>query len=339
MTKRPRFPGLIAALSAVLALLLASCTPVSKGYEIETGEIGCEEANRLVHDAVLGMGMTVTGAKVAKPGTPGYVSATRTDNRGRMDGDVKIRCDADGVRIVANQNGIGGDEFQRGVFLSVTGRAGLVVERDGRGVTGTLVKRDSARGGGAPTTGAGGGVSGASTPRAKSSSAPAHERVVGVRVILEPVRGYATLLDFEANLSEAGILPVRVRVDNGTKRAYEFDPRDVVLRRAGSRDKAKPLSSSQAVAILKKANLVALGGSGAQLTDATGPGDPLSPSDLGDVRRAAEIIPERALRGKRLVPGDRAEGFLYYEAAEYDRARIIMIDSATGETEGFLVEF
>jgi len=163
--------------------------------------------------------------------------------------------------------------------------------------------------------------------------------VVGVRVILEPVRGYATLLDFEANLSEAGILPVRVRVDNGTKRAYEFDPRDVVLRRAGSRDKAKPLSNSQAVAILKKANLAALGGSGAQLTDATGPGDPLSPSQLGDVRRAAEIIPERALRGKRLVPGDRVEGFLYYEAAEYDRARIIMIDSATGETEGFLVEF
>ena len=35
----------------------------------------------------------------------------------------------------------------------------------------------------------------------------------------------------------------------------------------------------------------------------------------------------------------RFEGYLYFEVAEYDRARITMIDTATGEIEGFIVEF
>lgn len=332
------------AAAVLAAFVMTACTPVSKGYEIETAEIECEEANRLVHDAVLGMRMTVTGFRVAKPGSPGYVSATRTDNRGRMDGTVNIRCQPDRVEIVADQSGIGGDEFERGVFLSVTGRAGLMVERDGRG-SGKLVKRESvstgASGSSQGSTGGGSATSSSRTSSSGPSRGPvaAEEKVRGVRVLLDPIRGYATLLDFEANLDAAGILPVRVQVDNGTRRTYEFDPRDVVLRVAGSRERAKPLSNGQALELLKKANLAALSSAGAQPTDATGPGDPLAPSDLGDVRRAAEIIPARGLRGKQMRPGDRVEGFLYYPAADYDRARIVMIDSATGETEGFLVEF
>jgi hypothetical protein len=337
-----RFPTLTAAIAIALTMFVTvSCAPISKGYEIHTGEIGCEEANRLVHDALLGMRMTVTGFKVAKPGSPGYVSGSRVDNRGRMDGTVKVRCDPEAVHITANQSGIGGDEFEIGVFLSVTGRAGLEVEREGRNDAGKLVKRSipTESGSGATESST---MSGSRPPAATGSSrarARSEEKVVGVRVLLEPIEGYATLLDFDANLSAAGILPVRVQVDNGTGRSYEFDPQDVVLRRAGSRDRAKPLSGAQAVSILKQANLAALGASGAQPTAARGPGDPLAPSELGDVRRAAEVIPQRALRGGLLRPGDRIEGFLYYRAAEYDRARILMIDSATGETEGFLVEF
>ncbi len=334
MTLRKQF---LTNLFAMVMASIAACTPVSKGYEIRTGEIECEEANRLVHDAVLAMRMTVTGFKVAKPGSPGYVSATRTDDRGRMDGEVKIRCEPDGVQIIADQAGIGGDEFERGIFLSVTGRAGLAVERDGRGI-GRLVKRDGTSGANRSETSESGSAAAGSSPSNRAAGSK-EERVKGVRVLLEPIRGYATLLDFEANLDAAGILPVRVQVDNGTGRNYEFDPRDVVLRRTGSRDRAKPLSVSQTIDLLKEANLAVLAGAGAQPSAAVGPGDPLAPSDLGDVARAAEIIPARSLRGKRLAPGDRAEGFLYYPTADYDRARIVMIDSATGETEGFLVEF
>lgn len=331
------------AFAVVLASFSAvSCTSVSKGYEIHTGEIECEEANRLVHDALLGMRMTVTGFKVAKPGSPGYVSGTRVDNRGRLSGTAKITCDPETVHIVADQSGIAGDEFELGIFLSVTGRAGLEVEREGRDDPGKLVKRSATAEAGIgdgkssiPSGSHSPSVTGSSRTRARSEE----EEIVGVRVLLEPVEGYATLLDFEANLSAAGILPVRVQIDNGTRRNYEFDPQDVVLRRTASRDRAKPLSSSETVSMLKQANLAALGSSGAQPTTGTGPGDPLAPSELGDVRRAAEVIPQRALHGGVLRPGDRIEGFLYYPAADYDRARILMIDSATGETEGFLVEF
>jgi hypothetical protein len=323
---------------ASLACLAAACTPVSKSYEIHTGEIGCDEANRVVLDAVGGMGMTVTGLKVAKPGTDGYVRATRTDNRGKLDGQVDIRCASDGVHIVADQSGIGGDEFERGVFLSVIGRADLMVEREGR-EAGRLVKRDRSGTGAAADDGSGSTTQPAAAREASSPPADASARAVGVRVLLEPVRGYATLLDFEANLSQAGLLPVRVRVDNGTDRVYELDPGDIVLRLAGSRDRAHPLTVSQAIARLEAANRRALGATGAQPSSATGPADPLAPSDLGDVRRAAAIIPERRLRAARLRPGDSVDGYLYFEAADYDRARVLMIDAATGETEGFLVEF
>lgn len=329
-----RLEGVVTALAGI-ACVLAACTPVSKSYEIHTGEIGCDEANRLVHDSVTGMGMTVTGLKVAKPGGSGYVRATRTDKRGKLEGEVDIRCAADGIHIVASQAGIGGDEFERGIFLSIIGRADLMVEREGR-EAGRLVKRSSARSEPSPyvaeppesASGAG-----AATP---SRAAPA---AVGVRLLLEPVHGYATLLDFEANLSAAGLLPIKVRVENGTDRVYELDPGDIALRRAGSRERARALPIADAVARLEAANLRALGISGAQPSSATGPADPLAPSELGDVRRASAIINERRLRAARLRPGDRVEGFLYFESGDYDRARVLMIDAATGETEGFLVEF
>lgn len=342
----------VALLVVACGLAFAACAPQQKGYEIRTGEIDCEEANRLVLSAVNDMRMTVTGLKPAKPGSPGYITATRTEKRGKMDGKVTIDCKPDGVEIIANQQGLSGDEFERGIFLSVIGRADLMVERDGRGI-GKIVRRDgtsSSSAGSAGSSGSSGGSTGGGSSSSASSGSSAgssssgsrarsEPKVVGVQALLTPIRGYATLLDFEANLTEAGILPVKVRITNGTRRTLEFDPADVVLRKAGSRDRAKPLSASQALERLKAANLDALNKSGAQASSGTGPGDPLAPSSLGDVGRAGSIMRDRRLRPARLRAGDVVEGFLFFEEAPYDRARVLMIDSATGETEGFLVEF
>jgi hypothetical protein len=162
---------------------------------------------------------------------------------------------------------------------------------------------------------------------------------VGIVVRLKPLQGFATVLDFEADLSAAGILPVKVSISNATKRAYEFDPRDIVLRKKGSRDRAQAMTASEAVKALEKKNREVLGGGAAQASDETGPFDPRAPSSLGDVRAAADVIVNRSLRGSRLQPGAKSTGFMYFPLADYDRARIIMIDVATGETEGFLVEF
>ena len=57
------------------------------------------------------------------------------------------------------------------------------------------------------------------------------------------------------------------------------------------------------------------------------------------MRAATEIIPARVLKAAYLRPGEQISGFLYFETGAYDRARITMIDAATGETEGFIVEF
>jgi len=312
-----------------VSVVVACCTPVSKGYEIHTGDMTCDEANRYVQDAVLGMGMQITGFRVARPGSPGFVSASRDGSRGNMGGTVHIRCDPDRVHIDADQSGIGSEhEFERGIFLSVTGRADLVPEREGRGI-GELKKRETAT---LPTPSTG---ASAATPPAQAR----RPQSGGVSVALERLSGFSSVLDFEANLDAVAILPLRVTVTNATERTYEFDPRDVLLRVAGTRDRAHPLTPKQAVARLTAANVERIGEGKAQATDAEGPLAPTSASDLGDVKAASRLIPERALRAARLGPGAEVSGFLYYEAASYDRARITLIDAATGETEGFLVEF
>ena len=67
--------------------------------------------------------------------------------------------------------------------------------------------------------------------------------------------------------------------------------------------------------------------------------DPGAASELGDVVAAARLILANKLRGGLLGPGRRMVGYLYFEVADYDRARITMVDVATGEIEGFLIEF
>jgi len=321
--------------AVAVACCVAACTPVSKSYEINTGDMTCDEANRHVHDAVTGMDMTITGFKLARPGSPGYVRAVRERKGGTMTGDVTIRCDGAGVHIDASQGGVGqAHEFERGVFLGVTGRADLEIVRDGRGISGVKKREDVT----AARSSSSSATSGTGTGRPSAPYGRA-EQAAGVRVLLEPVSGFATVLDFEANLAEAGILPVKVTITNGTERAYEFDPRDIVLRRSGSRQRAYPLTPGEAVGLLHDRNRELIGAGKAQASGDMGPVAPTAASELGDVRAATELIPERVLRGARLRPRQTISGFLYYESSTYDRARITMIDVATGETEGFIVEF
>lgn len=326
----------VLGVSLVIALS-ASCAPVKKGYEIHTGDLTCDEANRLVYDTLVDMKLRVTTFRPAKPGQPGLVRTEPEPGSSSPGGDVKIRCESDGVHVVSSQSGLSlqDQQFERGVFLGVTGRAGLHVEREGRRSTGRVAKPKAE----APPQAAGASGSNTTAPPAARPARPPEEKEVGIVVRLKRLQGFATVLDFEADLSAAGILPVKVSITNGTNRAYEFDPRDIVLRKAGSRDRAKGLTATEAIALLERKNREVLGHGQAQDSEETGPADPRAASSLGDVRAAADIIRDRALRGSRLVPGAESSGFLYFPAANYDRARITMIDAATGETEGFLVEF
>jgi hypothetical protein len=305
----------------VLVALVAGCASaraVSRGYNINTSDLTCEEANRYVQESLGDMNMTITEFRKARTGSPGFAKAHREDTRGGLSGTVEVRCDADGVHILPDESGFSTTrDFERGLFLSLAGRADLVVEREGRYSTGVLHKRQRAAPAGRRET-----DSGVAGNDATPAAAAAASGVVEVEV--EMIRGFATVLDFEANVAAASILPIKVSVTNGSSRAYDFDPRNVALRNRGSREATAPLGAAQAVARLKER--VQGGKDGAT-------------EELGDVAAAERIIPARELKAMRLLPGATLSGYMYFPDGDYDRARITMSDVATGETEGFLVEF
>jgi hypothetical protein len=342
------FVVLVLASSALSACAVTS--PTSRGYQINTSDVTCDDANRYVQQTLDGMGMRITDFRKARPGAPGYAKAARaSDEGGSLKGSVDIACDDAGVHIVPDQAGfLNAQEFERGFFLSMTGRAGLVVEREGRDSTGRVHKRED----GTPArTADAGGVETVQTGNDAGTPTPFSENTEGgMEVQIELVRGFATVLDFEANVSAVGILPVKITVENKTSRTYDFNPREVALRKDGTADRIEPLTASAAVSRLKS------GKDGdakkhddekakEEGNDPTPPPPPppvpggASVDGLGDVEAASRLLPEREIKKARLEPGKQVSGYLYFPDGKYDRARVTMTDVATGETEGFLVEF
>jgi hypothetical protein len=331
--------------SAVLlftcGLIASACTPQSASFELHTAELTCEEANRYVYDSMVGMGMQVTAFRPARPGADGLIKGSRGGPQ-PVAGEVAIACDATGVHIDPRQYGAGLDaSFERGIFLAVTGRSGLRIDRgvvQGRdleraseagGLSVAEVREAEAEGSAsapAPAsadTGAGAPARPAPAndlpyapmvPTKVRADAPSAPDTVVFR--MEPLAGFSSVLDFDADVSAAGLLPIRVRVTNGTDRAYDLDPDDLQVRVRGSRTRAEPLSVAEATARLEAAG-----------------------GEIGDVAAAARIVRDKRLVPVRLEPGQSASGYVYYPRGDYDRAKVTLTDVATGELEGFLVEF
>jgi hypothetical protein len=293
----------------------ATMQAVSRGYNINTKDITCEDANRYVQESLADQKMTITEFRKARPGSPGLAKARREDARGGLSGTISTTCDDQGVHVIPNETGFSTTrDFERGVFLSFTGRADLVVEREGRYSTGNLHKRK-------PTENTR-ILAQADTGKNSPASDPTPASTGGVGVHLELIRGFATVLDFEANVAAVAILPIKVSVENKTARIYDFNPQDVILRKKGSREAAQPLSAREAVERLQAR-------AGAEERS----------GDLGDVAAAVRILPEKEIKPARLKPGASVAGYMYFPEGDYDRARVTMTDVATGETEGFMVEF
>src|SRR3990167_9935871 len=104
--------------SFLVGALVAGCTPVSQSYVVHSAEISCDEANRYVYSAVTDMNMKVTSFSQARPGRPGIIKAVGRDRSG----SVSIVCDETGVHVDPAQTSMGERVFERGIFLSVTGR-------------------------------------------------------------------------------------------------------------------------------------------------------------------------------------------------------------------------
>lgn len=276
--------------SFLLGLLVAGCTPVSQSFEVHSAEITCDEANRYVYDAVTDMNMKVTSFTQAQPGRAGRLTAVGGDRRG----NVTIDCTDSGVHINPNQTSMGDRVFERGVLLSVAGRSGLRMDQ------GVITGREKPVG---------------DLAQAVIEGEPLASGIVGVQV--QPQRGFEAVLDFDADLAAAGILPIRITIHNGSKRVYSFALDGVVVRYRSSGDPAKRLSAREA---------------GDQLATKAG-------SEVGNVESARKIMLAKELKGARLNPGGSVTGYVYYPVADYDRAKIQMTDVAVGEMESFLVEF
>ncbi len=293
--KFPAFPSSRRLRSFLLGALVAGCTPVSQSYVVHSAEISCDEANRYVYAAVTDMNMKVTSFSQARPGRPGTIKAVGRDRSG----SVSIVCDETGVHVDPQQTSMGERMFERGVFLSVTGRSGLKMDR------GAVTGREAPVG---------------DLAQSVTDGDPAPSGSVLVEV--QPQKGFETVLDFDADLASAGILPVKVTIRNGTKRVYTFALDGLVVRLRDSSDAATRLTAVDAAA-----RLAAKAGSGGAQTD------------LGNVESAKRIMIDKELKGAKLTPGASVSGYAYYPVGDYDRAKINLMDVAAGEPESFMVEF
>lgn len=128
----------------------------------------------------------------------------------------------------------------------------------------------------------------------------------GLIIAVEAQRSRDAHAVFGADLPASGVTPVQVKIDNRTERTYAFSRERVKLVTQDGRN-AAPLTAHDLAAKLGT-NLPA------QLE-----GKLIADGDLG--------------------PGANRSGFMYFPAAAYRRATIILLDRENDEAEGFNVEF
>jgi hypothetical protein len=154
-----------------------------------------------------------------------------------------------------------------------------------------------------------------------AGTAPASQQRQGLQVLVEPVRGQAAKLDFELDLAAAAVLPVRVRVINNTARQYRIAPMEIQLMRR-DRTRVEPLPVTEVAARVLNA------------TDANG-----QPLTTLSNEALSQRLDTMRFTMTRIQPRGEAGGYLYFPLADYGRARVIVTDVETEETEGFAVEF
>lgn len=153
-------------------------------------------------------------------------------------------------------------------------------------------------------------------------TAPASQQRRGLQVRIEPIRGQAAKLDLELDMAAAGVLPVRVQVSNPTQQRYQLDPAEVRLMRA-DRVRIGPMSVGEVAALIAKGK------------DAD-TGQPLS--TLGASELTAKLT-SKLFTATIVEPRGEATGYLFFPLADYKRARLVLTESGSEETEGFAVEF
>jgi hypothetical protein len=153
-----------------------------------------------------------------------------------------------------------------------------------------------------------------STVPSETRSAPAPKgepEATGLVLRIQPQRPRQAESEFGTDLASAGITPVKVEIRNRTQRRYGFRRAEVVLVTMEGRRQV-PMSLAAAAELLSEQ-------------------DP-------DGRLRARLG-QKEIGDGEIAPGGRLEGFLYFAASSYRRARVVLVDIESDESEGFSVAF
>jgi hypothetical protein len=286
LTRRFALPGAAHA-AALLALLLAACTPSYRQYDLIDQALPCDDGNRLAYRTLTAMRFQVGALQPATAEQSGVITASRPRS---STGDVQevtviIECRPQGVTLLASEGGgwVQQADFKRAfhhAFLNVRSTRDTQTELDARMIAGT---------------------------------APASMQRRDLRVVVQPMPGQASKLDFPFDLDAAGVLLVYIDVTNLSPRAYTLAPDEIRLMRA-DRGRAAPLPPADAAARVAASTT---------LPAAT----------------VAAMLERRLFVAMQIPPGAQRDGYLYFPLAPYVSARIVFTDSETGEPEGVRVEF
>jgi len=142
-------------------------------------------------------------------------------------------------------------------------------------------------------------------PRLSDEPAP------GLDLRMEPLRSGASQSALGIDLPSSGVTPVKVTIANRSPRRYLFNQSKVrLVTEEGTRQ--TPLSPAAAAQRVVTS---------------------------GDASKTAERLRKKMIADGEIAPGGSLSGYLYFSAAAYRRARVILTDVASDEPEGFSVEF
>ncbi|MFQ5665284.1 MAG: hypothetical protein ACE5I7_02515 [Candidatus Binatia bacterium] len=281
-----------AGLCAVLALA-AACNPPIRQYDLENRRLTCAQANAYVFRTLHAMGFRITSFEPAAAARAGAVHAVRADGRTQRV-TVAVRCTGNTADIDAREDGkwLGQLELKRGFYLSFTAVAAQAAAAE-------------------------------AAARQEAQRPLPHRTEQGLHVLVEPRRGFAAKLDFGLDLAAAGVLPIRITINNVTSRTYDFDPHDIALiRKDGAR--VHPMAVADAAARVAAS---------ARPDEATPNAPPVDPAAV------AQRLHEHLLKGHSVTANQQIRGYLFFPLAQYVKGRVLLEDRATEETEGFVVEF
>jgi hypothetical protein len=237
--------------------------------------MSCAEANRVAAESLKRLGYMIADFAPASVNEPGRITGRRTDTSGSTDdATAVVTCSGEGADIdVVTTRGCAG---QIGFPSDFQEAVTKVTERK--------VERPSLKPKGART---------------------------GVQIEVEPKRSGDG--DLGVKLDGAGLMAVKVTINNRTARAYTVDTDTIVLV-AETGERVKGLAPAAAAQQVAKVTPEAR-------------------------EQAATRLREQGLQSGAIAPNATLTGYLYVPRKAYHRARVMLTDQETEESEGFAVDF